>query len=208
MEKYDAVIVCNGAFPTHPLPLSIVDNASYLCCCDGAAQAVLSRGTKAPDAIVGDGDSLPEALKQQYAHLLHLEDEQDYNDMTKATRFCMQRGARKIAYIGATGKREDHTLGNISLLAYYVQTLHIRPTLYTDYGTFLPIQGTQSFASFKGQQVSLFNIDCTEMESTGLKWPVFAAKTWWQTSLNEALTDQFSITANGTYLVFRTYETK
>ena len=56
MEKYDAVIVCNGAFPTHPLPLSIVDNASYLCCCDGAAQAVLSRGTKAPDAIVGDGD--------------------------------------------------------------------------------------------------------------------------------------------------------
>ena len=56
--------------------------------------------------------------------------------------------------------------------------------------------------------MSLFNIDCTEMESTGLKWPVFAAKTWWQTSLNEALSDQFSITANGTYLVFRTYETK
>ena len=110
--------------------------------------------------------------------------------------------------MGATGKREDHTLGNISLLAYYVQTLHIRPTLYTDYGSFLAVQGTQSFASFKGEQVSLFNIDCTEMESTGLKWPVFAAKTWWQTSLNEALSDQFSITANGTYLVFRTYEAK
>lgn len=51
MEKYDAVIVCNGAFPTHPLPLSIVDNASYLCCCDGAAQAVLSRGKKPPTPL-------------------------------------------------------------------------------------------------------------------------------------------------------------
>ena len=206
-DMFDAVIVAGGDFPVADRPLEVLENAPYVVCCDGAADRYIATG-RVPDAIVGDGDSLPETLKQQYAHLLHLEDEQDYNDMTKATRFCMQRGARKIAYIGATGKREDHTLGNISLLAYYVQTLHIRPTLYTDYGTFLAIQGTQSFTSLKGQQVSLFNIDCTEMESTGLKWPVFAAKTWWQTSLNEALSDQFSITANGTYLVFRTYETK
>ena len=107
------------------------------------------RGTKAPDAIVGDGDSLPEALKQQYAHLLHLEDEQDYNDMTKATRFCMQRGARKIAYIGATGKREDHTLGNISLLAYYCKTCTYAPRCTPTMAPFWPFKARKALLRLK-----------------------------------------------------------
>ena len=213
-SHFDGVIFADGDCPTHPIPLGILRSGRPVIACDNAGAQLITKWNMLPDAIVGDGDSLPQQFKDRYKDIIHYVAEQDYNDLTKATRFFLEHyrspGTKhpRICYIGCTGKREDHTLGNISLLAYYVQTLHIRPTLYTDYGTFLAVQGTQNFASFKGQQVSLFNIDCTEMQSTGLKWPVFAAKTWWQTTLNEALTDPFSITANGTYLVFRTYEAK
>jgi len=56
--------------------------------------------------------------------------------------------------VGATGKREDHTLGNISLLADYMKTAKV--VMVTDYGIFTPMQGITEFTSHKGQQVSLF----------------------------------------------------
>lgn len=205
---YDAVVLCDGDFPSHPTALQVLAQARYVCCCDGAARAYVERMGREPDAIVGDGDSLPPSWRERYAHLLHTVAEQDDNDMTKATRHCMRRGATRIAYVGATGKREDHTLGNITLLPFYLDHLHIHVTMYTDYGTFVPVRGPHTFASFKGQQVSVFNVDARQMDSQGLRWPVPIAAYWWQTTLNEALQGQFSIQADGTYMVYRTYEGK
>lgn len=80
-----------------------------------------------PDAIVGDGDSLPQQFKDRYKDIIHYVAEQDYNDLTKATRFFLEHYRSpstkhpRICYIGCTGKREDHTLGNISLPTFYRQ---------------------------------------------------------------------------------------
>ena len=41
-----------------------------------------------PTAVVGDGDSLSEELKQRYAHIYHPISEQEFNDLTKATLFA------------------------------------------------------------------------------------------------------------------------
>ena len=205
--QYDAVVLCAGDFPTHDIPLCVLRDAPYLCCCDGAAVQAVSHGLQ-PDAIVGDGDSLPDDFKRQYSGIIHLVSEQEYNDMTKATRHCIRRGARRIAYVGATGKREDHTMGNISLLAYYLDSLSVQPVMLTDYGFFVPASGSRTFGSFARQQVSIFNVSSRSIVSEGLRWPSYAYSALWQGMLNEAEADTFTLRADGTYIVYRTYEPK
>ncbi len=60
---FDAVILGNGDFPTRPLALYLLKNAPYICCCDGAGRTLIEHKMM-PHAIVGDCDSLPQALKR------------------------------------------------------------------------------------------------------------------------------------------------
>lgn len=206
-STFDAVILCDGDYPSHPTALSIFSHAEHLICCDGAGMKHILAGGM-PEAIVGDGDSLPSSFKQQHASLLHIVDEQEDNDQTKATRFCMAQGYRRIAYLGCTGKREDHTLGNISLLARYMNQYQLDVTMVTDHGYFTPAHGTQTFSTFPRQQVSIFNLGCQQLDGEGFRWQPYAYGEMWQGTLNEALADAVTIHADGSYLVFRTFEPK
>ena len=198
-ETFDAVIIANGQFPTHEVPLRVLRQASYVVCCDGA----ISHFPMA-DVIVGDGDSVPE----EYRDLLVQINEQDDNDLTKATRYCIKQGYRKLAYLGATGLREDHTLGNIGLLMRYYRQMGVDGTMFTDHGIFTPAYGNRTFRSKKGQQISIFNFGCKRLESEGLRWNSYAYDEWWQGTLNEAIGDSFSFRADGYYMVYQTYDVK
>ena len=68
-----------------------------------------------PEAIVGDLDSLSPEIAERFADRLYQDSEQDTNDLTKAVRWCIDKGYEEIVILGATGKREDHTIANISL---------------------------------------------------------------------------------------------
>ena len=229
-EGFDAVIIADGDFPTCNIPLDILHNAKYLCCCDGAGMSLIEKGIM-PDAIVGDGDSMSEEFKERYKDIIHVIEEQDYNDLTKCTKhvievmkneelrmknkemsnhssFLIPNSSLKIAYLGATGKREDHTLGNISLMAYYMQEFGIKAYMFTDHGIFIPAHGTQTFKSAPRLQVSIFNIDCTQIRSEGLRWDAYPYKQIWQGTLNEATGDHFTLHTDGTYIVFITYQPK
>ena len=111
----EAVILANGEYPSHPLPLQMLENAEFVVCCDGAANEYILRG-HTPDVIIGDGDSLSPEYKELFSPIVHQIADQETNDQTKAVHFLQKKGFRRIAIVGATGKREDHTLGNISLL--------------------------------------------------------------------------------------------
>lgn len=203
----DAVILGNGDFPSNSLPLAILHNANYICCCDGAAVHLAERGIT-PNAIVGDGDSLPQALKERYSHILHICSEQEDNDLTKATRFCAAKGFRRIAYLGATGRREDHTIANVSLMERYFHHLGVIPVMLTDYGYFIAARGTNTFDTFARQQVSIFNFSCNNIASKNLQWNAYAYKSWWQGTLNEPSDKVFTLEADGYMVVYFTYQPK
>ena len=160
---FDAVILANGAFPTADEPLRLLREARYVVCCDGAA-----RHWPQCDAIVGDGDSVPEALRDR---LIQIEE-------------------------------------NISLIVRYVQEMGIEPLLATDYGWFVVAEGESEFESFKGQQVSIFNMSCNALSSEGLLWQAYPYRQWWQGTLNESAGDSFTLKGDGFYLVYRTYQAK
>ena len=198
-ELPDIVILANGTFPTHPVPLSILNRAKHVIACDGAVSYYPQA-----DVVIGDGDSVPDACRGKFIQI----DEQEDNDLTKATLFCKRQGWERVAYLGCTGLREDHTLGNIALLMRYYREMGISGTMFTDHGCFSPSQGDRTFQSFPGQQVSIFNFGCSRLRSEGLKWNAYDYKEWWQGTLNEALAKHFSIQADSYYLVYQTYEAK
>lgn len=204
---FDAVVVANGDFPTHHIPLSIAAHARCLCCCDRAGLTAFDHGLR-PQAIVGDGDSLPCDFQKAHADIFHHVNEQDDNDLTKATRYVAGLGKRNIAYVGATGKRDDHTLANISLMHYYHSHLHLLPTMITDYGWFVIAEGNSSFDSFPRQQVSVFNLSCRTLRSRSLRWEVRPFTSLWQGTLNEATGDSVEIDADGCFMLYFTFDAK
>ena len=207
LPHFDAVILADGEFPTADIPLQILREANFLCCCDGAAAKAFAQGFM-PDAIVGDGDSLTPEFKTRYAAIIHLESEQADNDLTKATRFCLEKGFRRIAYLGTTGKREDHTIGNIFLLPRYVRDFGIIPEIYTDHGWFSVVNGTTELNTFPGQQVSLFNVTARKVEGEGFVWHPYNYEELWQGTLNEAKGDRILLKTDGILVIFRTYLAK
>jgi len=201
------VIVANGAFPRHPVPLSFLREASRIICCDSATEPLLEYGFE-PDHIVGDLDSLSQELQQRFSHSLHHDTDQYTNDLTKSVKFCAEKEWNEITIVGATGKREDHSLGNISLLADYAATVKVQ--LITDYGVFMPLLNSGNFESFAGQQVSVFSLSSeTVFTFRGLKYPLTeqTITSWWQGTLNEALSSDFYIGMDhGRALVFREHK--
>lgn len=196
----EAVILANGEYPTHVLPLKILEEAKFVVCCDGAANEYILRG-HTPDIIIGDGDSLSPENKTRFSDIIHHIADQETNDQTKAVHFLQEKGYQRIAIVGATGKREDHTLGNISLLLDYMKSgMEVRTV--TDYGVFIPASGTQTFVSHTGQQISIINFGAKGLQGEGLVYPLSDFTNWWQGTLNEATSDEFTIHCMGEYLVF------
>lgn len=206
-KKYETVILANGDFPTHAIPLHILNNAEYVVCCDGAINN-LSKTHIIPNAIVGDCDSLSEENNQRFADIIHRIGEQETNDLTKAVHFCIQQGRKDITILGATGKREDHTIGNISLLCDYMKDVEVK--MVTDYGVFNAIEKPSVFESIKGQQVSLFCIEQSPVNSRNLVYPLkdHTLTNWWQGTLNEAMSDEFTIETYGKTIVYRLFDLK
>lgn len=201
--EWESVILGNGDYPSHALPTEIVQQASYLVCCDGAANELIRLGLN-PDIIIGDGDSLLSENRSRFAHIFHQVDEQESNDQTKAVHFLIEQGKKRIAIVGATGRREDHTLGNISLLMDY-QQLGVEVQMFTDYGIFIPANGTTTFPTRAGQQISIINFGATGLQGDGLVFPLSDFSNWWQGTLNRATGTEVTIHASGEYLVFITY---
>lgn len=199
----ETIILANGEFPVNPLALALLEACPYVVCCDGAANNYIRSG-RIPAAIVGDGDSLLPEMKEEYSYLIHSQAEQETNDLSKAFRFCLSQGRKNILILGATGKREDHTLGNISLLTDYMELARVG--MLTNYGIFTPIKADSEFQSYQGQQVSVFNMESTELSAKGLVYPLSVFTNWWQGTLNEASGNSFTIYTNGKVLIFRTYD--
>lgn len=205
------VILADGAFPAGKEALEYLENARQVICCDGAARSLVAYGRE-PDRIVGDLDSLSEEFKKRFADRIEQVSEQESNDLSKAFRYCCSQGYTDIVILGATGKREDHTLGNLSLLSIYAESVpDIK--IVTDYGYFTVAKRSGTFQSFAGQQISIVPLTGKAVvTSQGLKYPMdkLELKLWYQATLNEAKGTEFKLDfpENCELLLYRTFAAK
>jgi len=185
------VILAKGLFPTARQGLDLLKAADLLICCDGAADKLIDSGMS-PHVIIGDMDSVSTEVREQYASIMIYSDDQESNDLTKAVHHCIDKGYPSVSILGATGLREDHTLGNISLMMEYYPRIEVQ--IISDYGIFFLAQSGEQVKTYAGEKISLFSIDnrvC--VSSTGLKYPLneLQLSNWYRASLNEATADQF-----------------
>lgn len=199
--KSEAVILADGSFPEHSVPLEYLRKARHIICCDGSVGNLIKTDLE-PEAIVGDLDSLDDSMAERFSDRLCRDSDQETNDLTKAVRWCIKTGFERIVILGATGKREDHTIGNISLLAEYSKEVEV--IMVTDSGIITPLIKSGSVKTFPGQQISVFSIDPeTEITSSGLKYPLRGMKlqNWWRATLNEATGESLLLEFSGGPLI-------
>lgn len=165
MTRGRTVILADGDFPKRGgAAWNLLEQAVRVVCCDGAARTYRRRMGRWPEAIVGDGDSL--GAKDPPTLVVRLA-EQETNDLEKAVRWCVARGWKDPLVVGATGKREDHTIGNV------FRALELGVEIVTDYGRFIPFTNRLRLKTGKGAALSVFAPDrTTRMTSRGLAWPL------------------------------------
>ena len=164
------VILAAGSFPRKGgTAWRLLAAATRVVACDSAADAYRRRFRKWPDVIIGDLDSLRAAEDvgpYRDVELIRVSD-QDTNDLEKAMAYCAKRGWKDPVIVGATGKREDHTIGNV------FRALDYGLTIVTECGRFVPVRGSMAFKVKKGAAISIFAPDPkTRMTSKGLEWPL------------------------------------
>ena len=91
----EAVILANGEYPSHPLPLQMLKNAEFVVCCDGAANEYILRG-HTPDVIIGDGDSLSPEYKELFSPIVHQIADQETNDQPKLFISCKRKDSEEL----------------------------------------------------------------------------------------------------------------
>lgn len=126
--------------------------------------------------------------------------EQDSNDLSKALRFVLStyRDITSITILGATGRREAHTIGNLSLLMEYEKRYHfwekgIETQMVSDYSTAFAVGDSCRLQVGEGRAVSLFTCDPSlKVRSEGLEWPLdeVVFDNWWRATLNRATADE------------------
>ena len=85
--NFSAIILAAGDFPSHPLPLHLLQKAQNLVVCDGALSGLIELGIE-PTAVVGDGDSLTEDLKARYSSIYHHISEQEIQRPDQSNSLC------------------------------------------------------------------------------------------------------------------------
>ena len=208
----EIVIICDGVFPKSEYPRYLIRTADFIICCDGALRKFLRNSMaifgeeRLPDKVVGDMDSLSANLKARYSHIIVQIDEQEHNDQTKAFRWALENlsDISTITIIGATGQREDHTIGNMSLLMEYARTydleaMGIQLQMITDHGVIFPVTDTMEFDCGIGRQISIFSPDNSlRIKSSGLEWKTdeVVFDNWWKATLNRATQDRVRLEFN------------
>ena len=171
-------ILANGEPPRHAVPRAAFASADLLVACDGALAAARALG-RAPDYVVGDGDSISPADRAALGARFISVPEQDTNDLCKAFRFVISLprpdGALSITLLGTTGRREDHALANVFHLVDFTEKVPDTKIL-TDDGTFTAVRGEQDFPCRPGDAVSVFApLPGTRVTSRGLACPLAGA---------------------------------
>jgi thiamine pyrophosphokinase len=197
-----AVIIGGGDFPRKAYPRDLIRRADVIVCCDGHAlnaflrnrESIFGDNSREPDAVVGDMDSMSPALAKKYSKILVKVEEQDDNDQTKAYHFILNNlpDVDTIHFIAATGKREDHTIGNLGLLMEYAKSEGPALDMVSDYSTAFVMTDSGELYLGKGRRISIFSPDNSlKITSKGLQWQTSGVvfDNWWPATLNKTTED-------------------
>ncbi|MBX2991002.1 MAG: thiamine diphosphokinase [Bacteroidetes bacterium] len=169
-----ALVICNGEPPGRKLVHELARRSNVIVAADGGANVARSLGIR-PDVIIGDLDSVTRQTVRYFpaAQLLHVP-RQDNTDLEKALDFLAEIKVRKAIIVAATGKRLDHTLGNLSIIWNYTSSLDI--SLVGDSWLAMPLEKKKRLSAKIGTTISLVPFgECAGITLRGLRYRLLNA---------------------------------
>jgi thiamine pyrophosphokinase len=165
------LLLCNGEPPSRSLVRALAAQADLVVAADGGANTARTYGVT-PDIIIGDLDSIRPSTKRRFRSsiILHVR-RQDNTDLEKALDFMAASGHGSVTVLGATGRRLDFTLGNLSVIWNYTAFLDI--TFRGDGWQAMPVGKSLVRSAPAGTVVSLIPFgNCDGITLRGLRYPL------------------------------------
>ncbi|WP_234569508.1 thiamine diphosphokinase [Rhodohalobacter sp. 614A] len=165
-----AVILCDGDIPQKRIIEREISGSDLFIAADGGAYHAQKLGLQ-PDVIIGDLDSY-KVTGTETAEVIHDKD-QETNDFEKALAHALNRSATEAVVFGATGKRLDHTLKNLSVLLQFDASFN-SILLMDDYAVMKMIHSPFKESFEPGTILSLFPLSgkVEGITTKGLKYPL------------------------------------
>lgn len=148
-------------------PKSIPDLAEYklVCATDGAYQFLRDHHI-VPDFISGDFDSvedIPDAIK-----VIHTPN-QEFTDFDKVLQILSDKGFKTVHVFGASGKEQDHFLGNLHTALQWKSKLNL--TFFDNHGYYFLADKTSEIKNCIDKTISLVPLpEATGIVTVGLQY--------------------------------------
>ena len=164
-----ALIIANGLAPTKTIARRLAGMADLVVCADGGANHAARLGIR-PDVILGDLDSMTAATARTFRSVPTLLVRDQYStDLEKAIRYALGRRYAEIDVLGATGRRIDHTAGNLGCFRRFGSRCTLR--FVDDEGELSMVRNKAVVEAEKGEIFSLIPLDrCTGVTTANLRY--------------------------------------
>ncbi|MDF7669712.1 thiamine diphosphokinase [Orbaceae bacterium ESL0721] len=164
-----ALLFVNGE-PPQQLPKQL-GNYTYIACTDGAYHSYLSKTAIVPNFIIGDLDSIDKSSPVPAETEIVVTPDQNRTDFEKALLFLIDKGVKKFAIFGATGRDSGHFLGNLSVAMQYYKQYKL--TFYDDYCTLFFSQKNEAIRNIKEKIITLIPLSpVKKLTLIGFKYPL------------------------------------
>jgi len=148
------------------------------------------------DILLGDCDSidvaeLAEIKANNDSELITFPKEKDYTDLELAINAAIERGAKRIVLLGATGTRLDHTTANIHLLYKFIEH-NIEGYIEDEYNRIYLVNKSLTIKKQDGYKVSILPLPpyAGGVTTKGLAYALNDAKLTFGTGLG--ISNEFS----------------
>lgn len=151
-----------------PKKWPILEDFDTIICTDGAFYYLkkMNFPLEKLDFISGDFDSFQELdFECEYIHT----PDQNFTDFHKILEIIVQKGGKEVAVYGASGKEQDHFLGNLHTAYLFRNQLKIQ--FFDAFSTYFFIENTFEMSGVLGKMISLMPFPSAENIITkGLHW--------------------------------------
>ena len=195
------IVLANGRFPSHPIAKKYLNKSGTIICTDGAADKLIDSG-KNPDIIIGDFDSTSIKGKNRKGKWIKTPD-QNKTDLEKTFEWCIMNNIKKIVLLGSSGKREDHTIGNLFTLAKYHDKIQCE--MITNHAKIICVSGKNYISADTNQNISIIAPELIEsITLDGLQYNMKndSLSPSARAISNKAISDKFYLESTGKVLVF------
>lgn len=160
------ILFLNGEIPNQIPSLTDYDK---IFCTDGSYLYLKELGIK-PDVLSGDFDSINNVEISSEIEVINTPD-QNFTDFEKALQLIAQKNYTIVDVYGASGKQQDHFLGNLHA-AYKFKNL-LKITFIDNYSIYYFLENNNTITEVLNHTISLFPFpEAKKIHTDGLKYPL------------------------------------